>query len=182
MATRAVKTEGRKDGRTDGPPTPSGNVPSFRPTSYRGVFPNSRKVYLEGPHGIRVPMREIALSGGEPPLRVYDTSGPEGCDVRGGLPALRAGWIREREVEKAERRNGGQAVGSPTTPSALPPFRPSVLRGRSPITQLAYARCGEITPAMEFVALREGLPADFVRSEVARHRAITPANINHPEL
>src|SRR5690606_1936766 len=49
-------------------------------------------------------------------------------------------------------------------------------------TQLAYARRGEITPEMAFIATREGLPADFVRSEVARGRAIIPSNINHPEL
>ena len=48
-------------------------------------------------------------------------------------------------------------------------------------TQLFYARRGEITPEMEFIAAREGLPAEFVRSEVARGRAIIPANINHPE-
>ena len=65
--------------------------------SYRGAFPNSRKVYLDGPQGIRVPMREIAVSGGEPSLRVYDTAGPEGFDVREGLPPLRAGWIGNRE-------------------------------------------------------------------------------------
>ena len=62
---------------------------AHRVPPYRGVFPNSTKAYLEGPHGVRVPMREIALSGGEPPLRVYDTSGPEGFDVRDGLPPLR---------------------------------------------------------------------------------------------
>ncbi|HEU4751782.1 MAG TPA: phosphomethylpyrimidine synthase, partial [Armatimonadota bacterium] len=45
-------------------------------------LPNSRKVYVEGRGGVRVPMREISLSGGEPPLRVYDTSGPQGVDVR----------------------------------------------------------------------------------------------------
>ena len=182
MATRAVKAEGRKDGRTESPPPPSDNLPSFRPTSYRGVFPNSRKVYVEGPHGIRVPFREITLSGGEPPLRVYDTSGPEGSDVREGLPALREGWIREREVEQTERRNDGKTEGPPSPTANFPSFRPSVLRGRSPVTQLAYARRGEITPEMAFVALRDGLPAEFVRSEVARHRAIIPANINHPEL
>ena len=56
------------------------------------------------------------------------------------------------------------------------------LRGRSTVTQLHYARQGEITPEMEFAALREGLPAELVASEVARGRAIIPANINHPEL
>ena len=50
------------------------------------------------------------------------------------------------------------------------------------MTQLHYARKGEITPEMEFIAMREGLPAEFVRDEVARGRAIIPANINHLEL
>ena len=140
---------------------------------YRGVFPNSTKVYLEGPHGVRVPVREIALSGGEPPLRVYDTSGPEGFEVRAGLPALREPWIRARDV------GTGSALAD--LPTSRLPDRP-VLRGRSPVTQLHYARRGELTPEMEFVALREGLPAEFVRSEVARGRAIIPANLNHPEL
>src|SRR3954469_1813376 len=128
---------------------------------YATAFPNSSKVYEEhsapltpgGPAAtLRVPMREVSLSGGEPPLRLYDTSGPQGHDVRGGLPKLRAEWIAAR------RRTG--AVG----------------------TQLSYARRGEITPEMEFIAVREGLPAEFVRSEVARGRAIIPSNINHLEL
>ncbi|HJR33435.1 MAG TPA: phosphomethylpyrimidine synthase ThiC [Gemmatimonadales bacterium] len=150
---------------------------AHRSPQYRGVFPNSTKVYLEGPRGVRVPMREIALSGGEPPLRVYDTSGPEGYDVSDGLPALREGWIRERSVapSAASRPQGDD----PVTPRAL---RRVPLHGSGPITQLSYARRGEITPEMEFVAIREGMPAEFVRSEVARGRAIIPANINHPEL
>jgi phosphomethylpyrimidine synthase len=131
-----------------------------------------------------VPVREIALSGGEPPLRVYDTSGPEGFDVREGLPGVRAEWIRERDVEETERRKDGKTESGEAPRSALPPFRLSALRARDtkPVTQLHYARAGIITPEMEFVALREGLPPEFVRSEVARHRAIIPANINHPEL
>jgi phosphomethylpyrimidine synthase len=56
-----------------------------------------------------------------------------------------------------------------------------VLRGRGNVTQMHYARRGEITPEMEFIAVRESLEPDFVRSEVARGRAIIPANINHPE-
>ncbi|HEX6434605.1 MAG TPA: hypothetical protein VFZ87_10190, partial [Gemmatimonadales bacterium] len=107
---------------------------------YGEAFPHSTKVYIEGPHGIRVPMREIALAGGEPPLRVYDTSGPLGLDVRQGLPSVRGEWIRGRA------RGGGNLI-----PEAL--YRP-VLRGRGPVTQLHYARRGEITPEMEFVALR----------------------------
>ncbi len=150
---------------------------------YDSAFPNSRKVYLEGPRGIRVPMREITLSGGEPPLRVYDTSGPRGHDVRVGLPPLREAWIRERPV--SERRNGGTAEGAPdaTFPRTdVPPFHHPALRGRGPITQLHYARRGELTPEMEYVALREGMEPELVRSEVARGRAIIPANLNHPEL
>jgi phosphomethylpyrimidine synthase len=125
------------------------------------AFPKSCKVYEEraarltpdGPDTtLRIPLREVSLGGGESPLRLYDTSGPQGHDVRSGLPKLRAEWIGAR------RRTG--FVG----------------------TQLYYARRGEVTPEMEFVAAREGLPADFVRAEIARGRAIIPANINHLEL
>jgi phosphomethylpyrimidine synthase len=141
-------------------------LPASPAQSYGDAFPNSTKVYLEGSSGIRVPMREIALSGGEPPLRVYDTSGPRGRDVGEGLPSVRGAWIGERDVGR----------------SAGPPVRRSALRGRSTVTQLHYARLGEITPEMEFAALREGLPPELVRDEVARGRAIIPANLNHPEL
>jgi phosphomethylpyrimidine synthase len=142
--------------------------------SFEHAFPGSRKAHLEGPRGIRVPVREIVLSGGEPPLRVYDPSGPQGVDVREGLPALRQPWLLERDVHRV----------APRAPTDLIPAsleRPAY-RGGGPVTQLHYARRGEVTPEMEFVALREGLPAEFVRSEVARGRAIIPANINHPEL
>jgi phosphomethylpyrimidine synthase len=125
--------------------------PTDRPSSYGDAFPNSTKVYVEGPAGVRVPVREISLSGGEPPLRVYDSSGPQGHDVREGLPEVRGGWIAARV-------------------------------GQAGLTQLHYARRGEITQEMEFVALREGVDVELVRSEVARGRAIIPANINHPEL
>ena len=129
--------------------------------NFTDAYPNSRKIHEEcfaaltpggPPATLRVPMREVALSGGEPAVRLYDTSGPQGHDVRGGLPKIREEWIAAR------RRSGG--VG----------------------TQLSYARRGEITPEMEFVAAREGLPADFVRAEVARGRAIIPSNIRHLEL
>jgi phosphomethylpyrimidine synthase len=164
-------------------------LPGSPPQSYGDAFPNSTKVYVEGSRGIRVPMREIALSGGEPPLRVYDTSGPRGRDVGEGLASVRSTWIAERDVG----RTGGQADGRKrmetsgqdthrSNLSARPPVRLSALRGRSTITQLHYARLGEITPEMEFAALREGLPPELVRDEVARGRAIIPANINHPEL
>ena len=65
------------------------------------AYPASRKVYVDGAAGVRVPMREISLSGGEPPLRVYDPSGPLGCDVREGLPKLREEWVLGRgDVER----------------------------------------------------------------------------------
>ena len=129
-------------------------------------------------------MREIALSGGEPPLRVYDTSGPQGHDVREGLPACGDAWIRERDVEVGRRPSSRAERGTAAARCRTAPSLPiaAVARTRPPLTQLHYARRGEITPEMEFVALREGLPAEFVRSEVARGRAIIPANINHPEL
>jgi hypothetical protein len=79
-------------------------------SSWPDAFPNSTKVYVEGARGVRVPVREIALSGGVPPLRVYDTSGPQGFDVREGLPAVRGEWIRARDVGGAlESLRGGNA-------------------------------------------------------------------------
>jgi phosphomethylpyrimidine synthase len=143
-------------------------------TTLADAFPNSTKVYVDGPRGISVPVREIALSGGEPPLRVYDTSGPEGHDVRHGLPSVRGEWIAGRGVT---------GHGSRVTEAHDPrPATRDILRGTHPVTQLYYARRGEITEEMEYIAIREGVEAEFVRSEVARGRAIIPANINHPEL
>jgi phosphomethylpyrimidine synthase len=151
------------------------DTPTPPPSTLEEAFPNSRKVYLEGTRGIAVPMREIGLSGGEPPLRVYDPSGPAGHDVQRGLPAVRARWIEDRAVEQ---RDVDQSLGA-AMPDGL---TRTVLRGTGPVTQLYYARKGEITPEMEFVAIRESLAPEFVRDEVARGRAIIPANINHPEL
>ena len=151
------------------------NAPAPAPSTLEDAFPNSHKVYLDGSRGIRVPMREITLSGGEPSLRVYDPSGPQGHDVRDGLPSVRAKWIADREVEE---RDADQSLGL-----AMPDnLTRVVLRGTGPVTQLYFARKGEITPEMEFVAIREGLEPEFVRAEVARGRAIIPANINHPEI
>jgi phosphomethylpyrimidine synthase len=142
------------------------------------VFPSSRKIHIEGRGGIRVPVREITLTGGEPPLCVYDTSGPRDYDVRSGLPALRAEWIRARgNVDEVDRTGKSE-------PELIPEGlrRGRALRGRGAVTQMHYARNGIVTEEMEFVALREGMAAEFVRSEVARGRAIIPSNINHPEL
>ncbi len=146
-----------------------------REQSFSDAFPNSSKVYLEGPHGVRVPVREIALAGGEPPVQVYDPSGPQGFDVRRGLPPLRRGWIAARDIKTVSAARPESAL----VPEAL---RRPVVRGRSTVTQLRYARRGDVTAEMEFVALREGLAPEFVRDEVARGRAIIPANVNHPEL
>jgi phosphomethylpyrimidine synthase len=118
---------------------------------------SSSKTYLQGSRpDLRVPMREVHLTTGDSVV-LYDTSGPYTddtvtTDVNAGLPKLRAPWI-------VERANDG-------TPA---------------VTQLAYARRGEITPEMEFVAIREGMSPELVRDEIARGRAIIPANINHPE-
>src|SRR5689334_14742672 len=148
-----------------------------------GPLAGSRKAYSspEGHDDLAVPFREIALTGNEPPFCLYDTSGPytdeaAAIDVKRGLPRLRAPWIEAR-------------------------------RG-APVTQLELARAGIVTKEMVFIAHRENvgrqcaaeeaearladgesfgaaLPAfvtpEFVRSEVARGRAIIPANINHPE-
>ena len=155
---------------------------SRRVSDFGSAFPNSCKIHVpgDGTHGVRVPMREITLSGGEPPLRVYDTSGPQGCDVRHGLPALRRDWILARGgVEEGGRSYRPGPSSTEKIPSSL--WRP-VLRGTGAVTQLHYARRGVVTPEMEFIATREGFDPEFVRSEVARGRAIIPANINHPEL
>jgi len=151
---------------------------------YGTAFPKSFRVHVEGPHGIRVPMREIRLSNGER-LRVYDTSGPRDADPHRGIPRLRQNWIEARGDTRAADapaalRARTSDAGAATVPDALR-NRPRRSTG-GPVTQMHYARRGEITPEMEFVALREGMDPELVRSEVARGRAIIPANINHPEL
>jgi len=145
---------------------------------FSSAFPGSRKVFVGN-----VPMREITLSGGEPPVRVYDTSGPQGVDVREGLPRLRQDWIMARGgVTRVARTYVPTAPGLRPMPPALAAGMRTALRGDAPVTQLHYARRGVVTPEMEFIAVREGFEPDFVRAEVARGRAIIPANINHPEL
>ncbi|MGB0090835.1 MAG: phosphomethylpyrimidine synthase ThiC [Planifilum fulgidum] len=166
-------------------------------------FPASKKVYIQGSRpDIRVPMREIRLSPttgrfGErenPPVRVYDTSGPwtdpdVETDVRKGLPPLRRRWIERRgDVEEYEGRqpqpiDDGYSSKSESPSQPYPGLKRRPLRakpGRA-VTQMHYARRGIITPEMEFVAIRENVSPEFVREEVARGRAIIPANINHPE-
>ncbi|RPH62373.1 MAG: phosphomethylpyrimidine synthase ThiC [Acidobacteria bacterium] len=157
------------------------------PSDFAAAFPNSRKVYVERrvsqePYGsltVLVPMREVAVSGGETAVQLYDTSGPQGHDVTQGLPPIRRDWILARgDVHAVE---SSYLLANPARPRVPLSLTRPVLRGRTAVTQLHYARRGMVTPEMEFIAVREGLNPDFVRSEVARGRAIIPANINHPE-
>jgi phosphomethylpyrimidine synthase len=161
----------------------SSTLTSASTSDYSTAFPSSRKVYVER-HGVRVPMREVGLSNTDPPVRLYDTSGPQGHDVREGLPLQRRAWILGRgDVEEAPRRFP-QQKWQREAPQALASRTSRRLRandGRA-VTQLHYARQGIVTPEMAFVAAREDMDPDFVRSEVARGRAIIPANVNHPEL
>ncbi|MBX9880590.1 MAG: phosphomethylpyrimidine synthase ThiC [Sphingomonas sp.] len=188
-----------------------------------GPIRGSRKVHLPAPgsHGVRVAMREILLEpgSGEPPLRVYDTSGPYTdpdvlIDISAGLAPLRRDWILARgDVEdyqgRAVRPEDNGQLG-PDRSGGVPQFphtvrRPLRAKPGANVSQMHYARAGIITPEMEYVAARENLgreiareallrdgesfgaeipdyvTPEFVRDEVARGRAIIPANINHPE-
>ncbi|WP_242527359.1 phosphomethylpyrimidine synthase ThiC [Ktedonosporobacter rubrisoli] len=180
------------------------SLPVTHANDFPRPFPNSRKVYVQGSRqDLRVPWREIALTptptrlGGEenPPLRVYDTSGPytdpaSSVDIREGLAPLRRAWILERgDVEEYEGRPL-QPVDNALKPGEsalnLASFdcqqrRPLRARPGQNVSQMHYARRGLITPEMEFIALREQVAPEFVRAEVASGRAIIPANINHPE-
>ncbi|MEY2475617.1 MAG: phosphomethylpyrimidine synthase [Actinomycetota bacterium] len=163
-------------------------------------LPSRQKVHVtpggagngNGPGGagndIAVPFTEVSLTNGES-VRLYDTSGP-GSDPAVGLPPLRESWIEGRgdtetyEGRTAGLRDDGRAAvrrgeaGEQFAGERRPPLRAKA--GRR-VTQMHYARRGEVTPEMEFVAVREGLEPTYVRDEVARGRAIIPANVNHPE-
>jgi phosphomethylpyrimidine synthase len=168
------------------------------------AFPGSKKVYVEGSRpDIQVAMREIqqeATAGSfgteeNEPLRVYDTSGPYTdaayeVDIRKGLPAIRHQWITEREdVEEYSGRevkpeDNGYKMGDPRANlEEYPGLKRKPLRAKNgqAVTQMYYAKKGIITPEMEYIAIRENLTPEFVRDEVARGRAIIPANVNHPE-
>jgi phosphomethylpyrimidine synthase len=212
-------------------------------------LPNSRRIYVEGTQsGVRVPFREIGQNPTRnfkneleenPPVRVYDTSGPYGdpsmaTDVREGLPELRREWIISRgDVEEYEGRSLQPIDDGYLTFDAanqarhkekgrledFPALRRTPLRAKTGacVTQMHYAKQGIITLEMEYIAIRENLgrslecggltplsddrsslnhqhrgqsfgavipsyvTPEFVRDEVARGRAIIPANINHPE-
>jgi phosphomethylpyrimidine synthase len=160
-----------------------------------GTF-NRRKVYVEGATPeVQVPFVEVALSPTpgqavpNAPILLYDTSGP-GSDPRRGLAPLRREWITGRgDVVEHDGRaptlrdDGRAALRRAEAPETFPTERrrPLVAAGPAPVTQLHYARRGEITPEMEFVAIREQMDPATVRDEVAAGRAIIPANVNHPE-
>ncbi|HZV79367.1 MAG TPA: phosphomethylpyrimidine synthase ThiC [Candidatus Binatus sp.] len=160
-------------------------------TTPNGATASSHKIYVDGPHGMRVPMRQIHLTDGSD-VRVYDTSGLHTdpgveVDVHQGLPRLRAPWV--------EARGDTEPLATPTSEyrrqrdsdSALdairftPRHHSRRAKPGANVTQMHYARRGEVTPEMEYIAVREGVAPGFVRDEVARGRAIIPANINHPE-
>ncbi|HNJ67326.1 MAG TPA: phosphomethylpyrimidine synthase ThiC, partial [Turneriella sp.] len=101
---------------------------------------------------MQVPCRHVKLTNGDI-IQLYETAGPQGYDAIQGIPKRREKWIAAR-----------RAAGDKTP------------------TQMYYAKKGVITEEMQFVAMREKMDAEFVRSEVARGRAIIPANINHTEL
>ncbi|MGY0234744.1 phosphomethylpyrimidine synthase ThiC [Longispora urticae] len=130
-----------------------------------------RKFYVEGSRpDIQVPFAEVHLTNDDPPVRLYDTSGP-GSDPEVGLPQLRAHWIMERGDVEEVPAEGTATIGQ-TVRKAKAGKRP---------TQLYYARQGTVTPEMEFVAIREGVAPEFVRDEIAAGRAIIPNNVNHAE-
>ncbi|MFQ2300713.1 phosphomethylpyrimidine synthase ThiC [Aeromonas dhakensis] len=202
--------------------------------SLKGMaHPNSRRIFIQGSRpDIRVPLREIQLAdtfvGGtkeapqfEPnePVPVYDTSGPYGedaapIDVRRGLPRLRENWVLERDDTDTLEGLSSTFTQERLADEGLDHLRfehlPSARRAKPGrrVTQLHYARAGIVTPEMEFIALRENMgrewvrsellrtqhpgqgfgarlpqniTPEFVRDEVAAGRAIIPSNINHPE-
>ena len=194
----------------------------FRVTT--GPLPASQKLYSAAPGfpDVRVPYREIALhpTAKEPPIRVYDTTGPYTdpsvtIDVHTGLPPIRSPWIAARGDTAAytgrhvkPEDNGNVSLEKLVT--EYPNLRqPLQAKPGARLTQYQYARAGIITAEMAYVAHRENvcreamaegalerradgedfgaeippfITPEFVRSEIARGRAIIPANINHPEL
>lgn len=197
------------------------------------AFPNSKRIYITGSQAdIRIPMREIQLSptliGGskeEPQFEeneavpVYDTSGPYGdpevaINVQQGLAKLRQPWIDARDDSEELTDRSSAYTKARLADDGLDELRftglltPKRAKSGKCVTQLHYARQGIVTPEMEFIAIRENMgrerirsevlrqqhpgegfgarlpeniTPEFVRDEVAAGRAIIPANINHPE-
>jgi phosphomethylpyrimidine synthase len=150
------------------------------------------KVYVGGSDpSIRVPRRAVTLTDGTVHT-LYDTSGPYTdseslVDIRTGLQPLRRRWIAARndtiELERPTSlyRRGREAMPELNELRFPSPRAPRRAKPGGNVTQMHYAARGEITPEMEFVALRESVEPEFVRAEIARGRAILPSNVNHPE-
>lgn len=197
-------------------------------------FPKSLKIYVEGSApDIQVPMREITLTPTpldpndaskveiNPPVRVYDTSGPYSdpastIDLKAGLASVRSSWVEKRDdTEQLTELTSSFAKIRQADKDAdhlrfAHKIQPRRAKSGKNVSQLHYARQGIITPEMEYIAIRENMARaeaakypelasqhagesfganipdeitpEFVRSEVARGRAVIPANINHPEL
>ncbi|MEF2071941.1 phosphomethylpyrimidine synthase ThiC [Consotaella aegiceratis] len=153
-------------------PIPSQTDRTTAPQVTTGPLPASSKVFIPGSihPDVRVPMRRIALhpTADEPPLAVYDSSGPYtdlGAEItiESGLPALRRAWIEARgDVERYPGRtvapadNGfvSEQARTPAFSIQRPPLR---AKGGRAVTQMAYARAGIVTPEMEFAAIRENV-------------------------
>ncbi|WP_434734633.1 phosphomethylpyrimidine synthase ThiC (plasmid) [Rhizobium sp. YTUHZ044] len=158
-------------------------APKLTPVVTTGPLPGSTKIAKPGTlyPDLRVPMREISLhpTSGEPPVTVYDSSGPytdptHTVSIDAGLPRLRESWIRARgDVEAYEGRvvkpeDNGFATGERLTPEF--PLRSTPLKAKAgrAVTQLAYARAGIVTPEMEFIAIRENLGRQATKEALAR--------------
>ncbi|WP_036962065.1 phosphomethylpyrimidine synthase ThiC [Pseudoclavibacter soli] len=164
------------------------------PASLRQHEAHSLAWLEDAQHGIRVPVTRITLSDdaqGRPnaPLDVYRTAGP-GSVPEVGLAPQRQPWIDARGDVEPHVEHGSQLVddgrsavrrGSPSLQWHGRTHQPLRAKPGHTVTQMHYARRGEITPEMRFVALREGCDVELVRSELASGRAIIPNNINHPE-
>lgn len=179
-----------------------GETPTQHPTE-AGKSIGWHKGYVTGPEGsrpdLRVPVRQVHLTNGQS-VTLYDTSGPytdplTETDVRRGLLPLRENWIvgRGDTEEYAGRpvrpeddgiKHTSPRGGLRNLDAVFPgrPRQPRRSRDGKAVTQLAYARRGEITPEMEYVAIRENVSPEVVREEIAEGRAVLPANVNHPEI
>ncbi|MCI2393928.1 phosphomethylpyrimidine synthase ThiC [Aliiroseovarius sediminis] len=153
------------------------------PTVTKGPLPASRRVWRKGNRfpEIHVPMREVVLhpTSGEPPVTIYDSSGPytdpkADIDLDRGLPRLREAWVRARgDIESYTGRHvipadNGFAEGARLVPEFPVRHIPRRATKDRAVTQMAYARAGIITPEMEFVAIRENLGRDGAKEKLLR--------------
>ena len=166
-------------------------------------LPNSSKQFKQGSiySDLKVPYRQIlqedtqlaGIPSKNPSIDVYDTSGPytdPDCTINiyNGLPKIRAPWIEQRndshlcsdfQSNYHHERAKLKRIDSIRFPNIPLPRKSNAGKNMS---QMHYAKRGIITHEMEYVAIRENCDPEYVRSEIARGRAIIPANINHPEL